>query len=102
MLKLQPNPTFDAKVMVPVVGGPDEEITLTFRHKGVAAIKEFAERAKTADDVDSVSELVAGWNGVDAEFNRDNLAQLLDAYPSLSARIIEAWFNEIASAKTKN
>lgn len=102
MLKLQPNPTFEAKVLVPVPGGKDVEVTFTFNHKGREAIKEFAERAKAAEDIDSVSEIVSGWDGIDAAFSRENLAALLDAYPALSARIIQAWFDEIASAKTKN
>lgn len=102
MLKLQPNPTFDVDVKVPVPGAQDEPVTLTMRHMGRAAIAEYLARAKSAPECDSISEIVAGWHGVDNAFSQDNLARLLDDYPSLGGRIIQAWMDELVKGPVKN
>ena len=102
MLKLAPEPTFVAAVVVPVPGGTDELINVTFRHQGKAALKQWIEAASTRDDLDSLSEVIAGWTGVEGEFSRDALAAVLDAYPRAAVAMLEAYVGELGRAAAKN
>lgn len=102
MLKLAPEPTFIATVRIHVPGGDDVPVNFVFRHKGKAALRDFMERAKTLDDLDSVGEIVAGWEGVVDPFSREALGSLLDAYPAAALAIIEGYLAEIGKAAAKN
>ena len=102
MFKLQPNPTFSAKVAIPVAGDVAQEMGVTFAHKGKAEIKAFLDQAAGREDIDSLSEIVVGWDGVDADFSRDNLAILLDAYPGAALALLTAWVEELGKAVQKN
>lgn len=102
MFKLQPNPTFVAPVAIPVPGAAAQEINVTFAHKGKSEIKAYLDLATTREDIDSLSEIVLGWDGVDADFTRDNLAVLLDAYPGAAMALLTSWVNELGKAVAKN
>lgn len=102
MLKLQPNPTFEGEVTIRKPGGETEVIELTFRHMGRAESGKFLKRAVKMDDADSALEIVAGWRKVDGEFNRENMAQLLEAYPSAGGDILKAWLSLLGGEKLKN
>jgi hypothetical protein len=102
MLKLAPEPTFVAAVTVPVPGGSDELINVTFRHQGKAALKVWIDAAASRDDLDSLSEVIVGWSGVEAEFSRDALAAVLDAYPRAAVSMLESYVGELGKAAAKN
>lgn len=101
-LNIAPAATFVAAVRIHVPGGGDVPVNFTFLHKGKTAIKAYIERAKTIDDLDAVAEIVAGWEGVEAEFSREALGQLLDAYPTAAVSILEGYLGEIGKAAAKN
>jgi hypothetical protein len=102
MLKIAPAPTFVASVAIPVPGGDAQLVNFTFRHMGKAALKAWIEAARERDDIDSIAQIVAGWDGIDAEFSAENLAQLLDAYPSAAVAVLEAYVGELGKAAAKN
>ena len=102
MLTLAPAATFPVSVRIHVPGGDDVPIIVTCFHKGKAALGDFVSRAATMGDLEAVSEIVTGWEGVEAEFNRDNLAAVLDAYPTAAISILEAYLAEIGKAAAKN
>ena len=102
MLTLAPAATFVATVRVHVPGGDDVPVNFIFAHKGRAALKDFVERAQSSADLDAVAEIVAGWDGVEADYSRDALAALLDAYPSAAVSILEGYLAEIGRAAAKN
>jgi len=102
MFKLDPNPTFTVSVDIPVPGGQPQPLTLVYRHKRKAEIQRYLDSAAGREDADFISEIVAGWQDVDAEFSADNLAKLLDAYPAAAAAILEAWVYALGRAREKN
>ena len=103
MFKLQPNPTFWASVGLPVPGAAKPvSVEIEFRWLGKAALKTFFESLEGHDDATLLAEIVVGWRGIDAEFSRDNLAALLDAYPAAAMAIFQAFQHESLDAKAKN
>ena len=102
MFSIDPSPTFTASVAIPVPGGPAQALTLVFRHKRKSEIQRFLDGAAGREDADLISEIVAGWKDVDAEFCADNLARLLDAYPAAAWAILEAWVDALGRAREKN
>lgn len=102
MLELQPNPTFEGDVTIRKPGGDTEVITLVFKHKGRTEAKAFLKRATEADDADSAMEILAGWRGVNAEFNRENVAKILEDYPSAGGDILNGWMRALGGEKLKN
>lgn len=102
MFKLQPSPTFTVPVAIPVAGADPALIRITFRHRGKAEIKAFLDQATGRDDIDSMWEIVYGWDDVDADFCRETLASLLDAYPGAALALLTAWVDELGKAVAKN
>ena len=102
MLKLQPNPVFEWPVAIVAPGGERHVFTGVFRHKGRAEMQAFLGSAQTMPDIDSVMEILTGWRDVDGEFNRGNVATLIDAYPAAAASLFEAWIKGLTGAAEKN
>ena len=50
----------------------------------------------------AIGEIVAGWEGVDGEYSREALAQLLDNYPRAAASILAGYSSAMFEAKEKN
>jgi hypothetical protein len=104
MLKLQPNPTFKAKVSIPTPGGEKVEVELTLRHMTREGLEQFltGPEAKDRSDEDSIMAIVSAWSGVDAEFSRDSVALLLQQYHAAGRAIVSAWVSELTQARLGN
>lgn len=102
MLKIAPEPTFVVSVALPVPGGADQLVNVTYRHKGRKAIKAWLDAARERDDADSLGEVIAGWDGIDVAFSQAALADLLDAYPGSAIALLEAYVGEVGKAAAKN
>ena len=109
MFKLTPSPTFEAVVDVTVPGADAKApIVFTFRHKGRAALKAWAEAVEGRADVDVLADVVAGWRGVcddrgdEVPYSREALAQLLDAYPAASGEVFRGYMQAHFEARRKN
>ena len=104
-LRLQPNPTFRAKVGVPVSGQEKpEEIVCVFAHMTRDEFREFAapEVANARTDADSLNRILRGWEGVDAEFSADALALLCQQYHGAAFAISSAFVAELTKARLGN
>lgn len=110
MFKLQPNPTFEAQIAIPVPGGGEDKIKFKFKRLGRKALRSLFDElnAKTAEAVSEVDEteillkVVEGWSGVDAEFNAENLATLCDNYPGAIGAILGNYSSKMVGAQEKN
>ena len=106
MFKLQPNPTFKCPVSIPVPGGKSGAITVLFNHKGRKALQEFfgnlGAEGESRTDVEMLSELISGWEGVDEKFSEEALETLLDAYPGAAMALFETYRAEVLEARVKN
>lgn len=101
--KLQPKPTFWAKVSISVPGQDKPAvIDVEFRHKTKGELRDFFDAIPVRDDLDMITEIVCGWRGVDTEFSVDALGELIDNYPQSALGIITAYQSAIFEAKRKN
>lgn len=110
---LTPKPTFKLSVNIPRPGEDDGLVTLTVRHKTRKQLKDMEDALKHAaeqvdnsvDQVDApldyLTEIIESWN-IDSEYNRDNLALLLENYPRAFDSIVSAYTKELYSIREKN
>lgn len=104
-LKLNPDPTFKAKVGVPVPGGRAAEVEFTFQYRSKTALAEWHEQVqelpKDANEVELLRTFVAGWD-LDDEFCDDNIRRLCDSYPGAAAAAIDVYLRESWGARRGN
>lgn len=103
MFKLQPKPTFKARVPITVPGETKPaEIEVEFKHMSLEQVRAFFEGLVGKQDADALGEIVVGWSGVDAAFDAEALATLLNNYPSTAAAMFETFRRELFEARRKN
>ena len=100
-LKLNPEPTFKAKVGIPVPGSRPAEVLFTFKHRTRDEVLAWVEGSHDATDVESVLDVVVGWE-LEDEFNRDNVERLCNNYPGSGLVIVSAYLDELRGARVKN
>ena len=115
MLKLNPNPTFDAEVRITVPGQAEtESITLTFKYIPKKELQDFFKshqavfdkkgkliKPASSDDA-MLSEIIVGWGGVEVEYTRENLKVLLNNYHAAASDIIAGYVKALAESRAKN
>ncbi len=100
-LKLKANPTFPAKVGIPVAGAEPVEMNFIFHHKTKAAMIEFMDTINDRTDEQSVMQIVAGWD-FDEEFTLENATEMLQNYAGAGQAIYRKWVDELLQNKAKN
>lgn len=104
-LRLNPEPTFRAKVGIPVPGQEQaEQIVCVFKHMTRDEYADFSSPAKAdaRSDLDSLCALLVGWEGVDAPYSRDALATVLQSYHGAAHAIATAYVTELTKARLGN
>ena len=104
MFKIQPNPTFTAKVGISVPGtAKPAEIEVEFKFLKRSAVKEFWDTL-TGDrkDAEALAEVIVGWKGVDQPYSPAALETLLDNYPAAARDLFNAFSNELMASRQKN
>lgn len=107
MLKLQPAPTFKARVGIPVPGQDKTvQVMCTFAHmtRDEYAAFSIGEGAAARSDVDSIMAILRGWDeaDIDAAFSREAVALLIQQYHGAAFAIAEAYAIELKGARAKN
>lgn len=106
MFALQPKPTFEADVFIPVPGGEKAKVTVIFKHKGKKALAAYFDSLTSADsersDADALDELIDGWKGVDEKYSKEKLELMLDNYPGSAAALFEAYRVALVEGRRKN
>jgi hypothetical protein len=100
--KLNPNPTFKAKVEIPVPGDKRQSIEFEFKHQDKDAFKEFISTVDKLGDVDTILGIAVGWSGVDAEFNPDSVARLVKNYHAAAQAIYRKYADELIQGRLGN
>lgn len=100
--RLQPDPTFWAKVEIPVPGGDPVPLEIEFRHKRRDDAMRFADALSSRAPLESLREVVAGWRGADVEFSEAALAELDANYLGAAERILVVYLEELRGARRKN
>ena len=75
-LKLNPEPTFKAKVGIPVPGSRPVDVVFTFKHRTREEILEWVQESRDDTDAESVADAAAGWD-LDDEFTPENIQEAL-------------------------
>lgn len=98
---LQPNPTFKAKVEIPVPGALVSEVEFTFRFRDRDKLTDLMKRITEQDRVATVMEMATGWELSD-EFNADNIRLMDTTYIGALERVVEKYWTEHTKALEKN
>lgn len=99
--KLDPNPTFTVAVDIPVHGGKSEPVKFTFKHRTREEMKGLFDEAVKKNDVETVLELVAGWE-LDDELNEENVRRLVENYQGAGHAIVRTYLAEIQQVRLGN
>jgi hypothetical protein len=101
-LKLQPDPTFKATVLIPAAGMPDVSLEFTFKHRTRDQLRKFVEEsAERGDDAETILEMATGWELADA-FNKENVTLLVQNYTTAGRCVFDKYLDELARARVKN
>jgi hypothetical protein len=100
-LSLTPAPTFRAKVEIPVAGGNPAPVEFTFKHRTKSALDKFMNSRTGASDVDSVMDMVEGWDLAEP-FDRAGVEALLENYAGAALALYVGYVDELLQAKRKN
>ncbi|SER52324.1 MULTISPECIES: phage tail assembly chaperone [Pseudomonas] len=101
LFKLDPNPTFDALVAIPVPGGSKADVKFTFKHRSKTELEDFLSTNKDMDDTTLVKSIADGWE-LDDEFNDENIGRLLNNYIGAGSAIYVKYLEELYQAKRLN
>jgi hypothetical protein len=103
-IKLQPDPTFKAKVEIAIPGGAPVGVSFTFKYRTRQEMDRFIESVNDNafdDDVKMVLAMVVGWE-LDDTFSEENVRILVDSYISSPVAIFETYCREITGVRRKN
>ena len=102
MFRLQPNPTFRAKVSIPMPGEASVKVEFEFRHKPRDELVSYLQGTAGREDLDVLLDIVVRWWEVDAEFSRESLSAMLQNFPGSGPAIIGTYAKELADARLGN
>lgn len=100
-LALKANPTFKARVAVPVAGGDAVDVEMTFRHRTKSEFDKFVETLKGLTDAENFMAMVVGWE-LDAEFGEAAVTELLENYVGAGIAAFQVYRDEIIKVKLGN
>ncbi|QEG05024.1 tail length tape measure protein [Shigella phage JK16] len=100
-LTLGPLPDFKLPVSFVLPNGDEQVIIFTVRHKKASEIHERYTAEKPMSDVEMITFLASGWD-LEDEFNEENVAKLLDYYPSASLSLTGHYMKALAGQRVKN
>jgi hypothetical protein len=99
-LALKANPSFQAKVGIPVAGGASVDVLFTFRHRTKTELVDFVGALNRSDE-EIFLDIVTGWDLEDA-FTPENVKLLLENYIGAALAVYEAYKAELVKAKEGN
>lgn len=100
-LKLQPNPTFRAKVAIQAPGDGVDPVEFTFKHRTRDEMDEFLKASADLRDADLIMAMAVGWELSDP-FTAENVNTLAQNYITAPQAIFEAYLDELVKARRKN
>jgi hypothetical protein len=100
-LQLKPNPTFRAKVAIPVAGGDAVDVEFTFKHRTRDELQKFIDDGASVEAEDRILAMAESWDLSDP-FSRENVAALAQNYIAAPMAIFETYLDELVKARRKN
>lgn len=99
--KLAVEPTFKAKVSIPVPGGKAEPVEFTFKYLTRDEYIQLFSSQPAPSDKDLILQIVTGWE-LEDEFCADNVEKMLQAYQKAAGAIVSKFAEELGPAKLGN
>lgn len=99
--KLEANPTFKAKVLIPVPGEKVAEVEFIFKHRTQKAFDEWLETADGKTNVDVTMDIACGWELADP-FDAESIEKLFQNYMGSPKALINTYISELTSARLGN
>jgi hypothetical protein len=100
MLKLKPDPTFRAKVDIPVAGGDAVPVEFEFRHKTLDQLQAWL-RTPQPDDVQGILDIAVGWELAEP-LNAETVALLVQNHIGCAGLIARRYADELTKARLGN
>ena len=100
-LKLQPEPTFKAKVGIAVAGGRPVEVEFIYKHRTRADTLAWLDAKADAQDVETIMDCACGWE-LDDQFTAENVGLLCQNYGGAGFAIVNTYLEELRGARSKN
>nr|WP_286948255.1 phage tail assembly chaperone [Pseudomonas sp. UBA6718] len=99
--KLDPAPTFKAKVAIPVPGGAAVPVEFEFRHFPKDEYIELFAPDNQLPDVELIEKICVGWE-LDDPFNKESIEKLRQNYQAAPGAIVRKFAEEIGPARLGN
>jgi hypothetical protein len=102
-LSLTPNPTFKARVTIPVAGEAPATVNVTFKYRTKTQLDEFFNKELETKDnwAEQILMIAEGWD-LDDEFSLENLRLLVDQRPGTGQSFFKTYSAEGYGAREKN
>lgn len=101
-LKLQPDPTFKAKVEMPVPGAAPVDLEFTFKYRTKSELQAFIKASvEREDDAQTILEMATGWELTDP-FSRESIDMLVSNYITAPRVIFDKYVEEHMKVARKN
>lgn len=100
-IQIKAEPTFEEKVGIPVPGKGVVDVMFTFKHRTKDEFKKFIAESKDVDGVEYVLKVASGWEFTD-DFNKKNIAMLLQNYHGAENAIATTYTKSLIGARVKN
>jgi hypothetical protein len=100
-LALNAAPTFKAKVGVPVAGGSDVDVLMTFKHRTKSQLEEFVKSRAGKTDVETFMDMVIAWE-LDDPFTTESVTLLCENYAGAGLATFHKYIDELVKAKLGN
>lgn len=109
MIKLNPDPTFEALVKLTVPGQPEPvEVPMVFRHMPFDELVGWFKSNEQRPLVDALDEIIVGWSavmgddGTNVDYSKAALGTLLKNYQPATVEILRAWQLGMSESRVKN
>jgi hypothetical protein len=102
-LNLEPEPTFVAKVEIPVAGeGRADVISITFKYRTRKELTAFVDTRHEHSDVESFLDMVTSWDIDNLPFTRENVERLLEVRIGAAGAVYNKYLEELTKARQGN
>jgi hypothetical protein len=101
-LKLTADPTFRAKVPVPIPGAGTADVEFTFKHRTNKELQAYIEAIESDQpDTKIVMDVASGWD-LDDTYTAENVEKLCESYAGAGLAVFQTYVRELRGARAKN
>lgn len=100
-LQLKANPTFKAKVAIPVAGAESVEVEMTFKHRTRTELEKFTADRAGKTDAETFLDIVEGWE-LEDPYNKASVELLLENHMGAGLAAYQKYVDELYKHKSGN